>query len=166
MIESVKEGNANVVVDGGSSLSKWEVGVFLVDDGVLVHLRPVVILSDMLGEENLVDVEGHSTVFLYLVELLEDAFWCSRPLLLAGIVDGLNHSDLLLLDAKFAIETSKLRCSDLGVNESTVEEMCSVLEGETTPLPEAFIADKEVDVFSLEAFVDMHWHSSLLNFLR
>ena len=121
MIEGVKEGNANVVVDGGSSLSKWEVGVFLVDDGVLVHLRPVVILSDMLGEENLVDVEEHSTVFLYLIELLEDAFWCSRPLLLAGIVDGLDHPDLLLLDAELAVEAVQLRGSDLRVDESPVE---------------------------------------------
>ena len=46
-----------------------------------------------------------------------------------------------------------------------MEEIDVGLVGETTPLPEAFIADEEVDVFSLEALVELHPHSSLLEFL-
>ena len=156
MIESVKESNANVEVDCSSGLSKCEVGVFLVDDGVAMHSRPVVILFDVFGEEDFIDIEKHSAVLLYFVELLKNTFWSSRPFLLARIVKGLNHHDFLLLNSKFTVETAKLRCCDFRVDESSVEEMCSVFEGKTTPLPEAFIADEEVDVFSLEALVDMH----------
>ena len=151
MIEGVKEGNANVVVDGGGGLQECGESVFLVDDGIAVHPRPVAILVDVLGEEDLVDVEEHATVFLDLIELLENAFWCSRPLLLAGIVDGLDHPDLLLLDAEFAVEAAKLRGRDLRVDEPSVEEMGSVLKGEAAPLPEAFFADEEVDVLSLKS---------------
>ena len=108
VVEGVEEGDADVVVDGGGGLQECGEGVFLVDDGVAVHPRPVAILVDVLGEEDLVDVEEHATVFLYLIELLENAFWCSRPLLLAPIEDGLDHPDLLLLDAEFAVEAAKL----------------------------------------------------------
>ena len=46
--------------------------------------------------------------------------------------------------------------SCLHVDVNVVEEIDAAFEGKTTPLPEAFIADEEVDVFSLEDLVDMH----------
>ena len=104
----------------------------------------------MLGEEDLVDVEEHATVLLDLIKLLEDALRRRRPLLLAPIEDGLDHPDLLLLDAELAVEAAKLRGRDLGVDEPSVEENCAVFEGEAAPLPEAFFADEEVDVLSLK----------------
>ena len=133
VVEGVEEGDADVEVDGGGGLSKWEVGVFLVDDGVAMHPRPVVILSDVLREEDLVDIEEHAAVLLHCVELLEDAFWSSRPLLLAGVVDGLDHPDLLLLDAELAIECSQLRGSDLGVDELAMEELDPISQRKAAP---------------------------------
>ena len=54
-----------------------------------------------------------------------------------------------------------------------MEEIGVPTEGEAAPLPEAFFADEEVDVLSLqtifdrlEAFVDVHRRSSLLDLLR
>ena len=60
-----------------------------------------------------------------------------------------------------------------------MEELGEASEGEATPLPETFVADEEVDVFTLEvhglssrptisdmiALVDRHRHSSLLNLI-
>ena len=61
------------------------------------------ILIDVLGEEDLVDEEKEPTVLVYLIELLDDALWCRRPLLLAGVVRRLHESDFLLLDAELPI---------------------------------------------------------------
>ena len=47
-----------------------------------------------------------------------------------------------------------------------MEEIGVPTEGEAAPLPEAFFADEEVDVLGLEAFVDVHRRSSLLDLLR
>ena len=104
----------------------------------------------MLGEEDLVDVEEHPAPLSSLVQLIEDALRRRRPLLLAGIVDGLHHSDLLLLDAELAIECSQLRGSDLGVDELAMEELDPISQGEAAPLSKRSFRHQEVNVLWLE----------------
>ena len=127
VVEGVEVGDADVVVDGGGGLSEAKEGVFLVDDGVAVHPRPVATLVDVLGEEDLIDVEEHTSPLSRLVQLLEDALRRRGPLLLAGIDGRLHHPDHLLLDAELAVEAAKLGGRDLGVDESTMEEYRSIL---------------------------------------
>ena len=52
--------------------------------------------------------------------------------------------------------------SCLGVDGQGVEEHGAVPEGEAAPFPEAFFADEEVDVLSLEALVDRQLHTPII----
>ena len=42
---------------------------------------------------------------------------------------------------------------DLGVDEPTMEEMGAILQGESAPCPQAFLADEEVDMLRPEVLV-------------
>ena len=121
VVEGVEVGDTDVVVDGGGGLSHWTEGVLLVDDGVAVHPRPIAVGVDVLGEEDLVDVEEKTTCLSSFVELLDDGLRSGRKLLLAGIDQGFDQSHLLLLDAEFSIEAPQLRCRDLGVDVPSME---------------------------------------------
>ena len=121
VVEGVEVGDTDVVVDGGGGLSHWTEGVLLVDDGVAVHPRPIAVGVDVLGEEDLVDVEEKTTCLSSLVELLNDGIRCGWKLLLAGVDHGFDQSYFLLLDAEFSIEAPQLRRRDLSVDVSPME---------------------------------------------
>ena len=68
---------------------------------------------------------------------------------------------------------AKSETSCIGVEDYLVEELDVASEGEAAPLPEAFFADEEVDVLSLEALKDLllsrrfvHDSSKLFSCLR
>ena len=121
MVEGVEVGNSNILVDGGGCLSKWEVRKLLVDDGVGVHPRPITVGIDMLGEEDLIDVEEKTTCLSRFVKLFNDVLRCGWKLLLAGVDHGFDQSYFLLLDAEFSIEAPQLRWRDLSVDVPPME---------------------------------------------